>query len=103
MANPILELIKSDGKFDPIKSAGLIVILIVLAWIFYRLFGKTELDTTSESYKKRAEKLEIITTNNAIPSTPISKVPLKALGVLGQNNKRRYLPGFDLEGADAPA
>lgn len=101
MANPILELLKSDGKFDPIKSAGLIVILIVLAWVFYRLFGKTELD--SESYKKRAEKLEIITTNNAIPSRPISKVPLKALGVLGQNNKRRYLPGFDLEGADAPS
>lgn len=99
MANPILELIQKDGKFDPKKIVILVVLLVILAWMFSKLFGKTN---AGFSVMKKQENLEIITTDNAIPNTPVSKIPLKALGVLAQNNRRKYLPGFDIEGEDSP-
>ena len=101
MANPILALFQKDGKIDPAKTALAIVVLLLAAWAFSKLFGKTAGYTVTRSNGK--ENLEIITTDNAIPNTPVSKVPLKALGVLAQNNRRRYLPGFDIEGADSPS
>ena len=98
MANPILEALQKNGKLDPMRVGIFILILVVSAWAFSRLFGRTNYTVTKSMGK---ENLEIITTDNAIPNTPVSKVPLKALGVLAQNNHRRYLPGFDIEG-DAP-
>lgn len=99
MANPIVAMFKDGGNWDMKKVLFFVVAIIVLSWAFSKLFGRNNY-TVTESNK---EKLEIITTDNAIPNTPVSKVPLKALGVLAQNNHRRYLPGFDLEGSDAPS
>ena len=98
MPNPILSLLQSNGKLDLKKVAVVVVILVVCTWAFSRLFGKSSYTVTQSD----RENLEIITTDNAIPNTPVSKVPLKALGVLAQNNRRRYLPGFDTEGVDSP-
>jgi hypothetical protein len=88
------------GKLNIVKIVITIVFIVGLAWLGAALFGGNT--SNYAVVKKNREKLEIITTDNSIPSTPVSKVPLKALGVLQRNNHRRSLPGFDIEGADMP-
>lgn len=100
MANPIIDILQTNGKFDPKKITLLVFLIVVSSWVFSKLFGKTNYTVTKRRSSYGPENLEIVTTDNAIPSAPISKVPLKALGVLSQNNKRKYLAGFDVEGED---
>ena len=97
--NPFVAMFKEDGKWNPLLIIVFVIILVVLSWAFSKLFGKSNYTVTS----KKKEGLEIITTDNAIPSTPVSKVPLAALGVLSQNNHRGILKGFDVEGNDSPS
>ena len=86
-----------DGKLNMVKIIVTLILVVGLAWLGAALFGGNT--SNYAVVKKNREKLEIIT---SIPSTPVSKVPLKALGVLQRNNHRRSLPGFDIEGADMP-
>jgi hypothetical protein len=95
----------TDNKWNYQAIFLFVVAWALIAWVFFRLTGKTQTvvtTTTSAGYRPSWEGLEIVTTDNSLPSTPISKVPLNALGTLAQNNKRRYLPGFDMEGVDQP-
>ena len=89
-----------EGNLKIVKIVITIVFIVALAWLGAALFGGNT--SNYRVVKKNREKLEIVTTDNSIPSTPVSKVPLKALGVLQRNNHRRQLSGFDLEGADMP-
>ena len=106
MVNQIFQ--DKDGKISIVKVIGILVIIVLLSWLGAALFGGNTSNyavVKKNRYamvKKNREKLEIVTTDNSIPSTPISKVPLKALGVLGRNNRRSQLRGFDLEGSDMP-
>ena len=95
--NGFLAMFQKEGKPNYAAILLFVLLLAICGWAFSKLFGKTNYTVTNGR-----EKLEIVTTNNAIPNTPVSKVPLKALGVLAQNNHRRYLPGFDVEG-DGPS
>lgn len=100
MSEGIVKLFKTDGKFSPIKIFGTLFVIALIAWIVFMVFGAANKKTPYTVTKKMREKLEIITTDNSIPSVPVSKVPLKALGVLSRNNSRHSLKGFDIEGAD---